>query len=194
MMLPRFQYVSCQFDTLRKLKSVALVRKALQDLPAGLDKTYERMFQSLDPGFQQQTISMLKWLCFSDDSSLSVKELAEIFTLPSQGAIVLDKLEPERLFDAHDVLKYLGGFVVVLYDEYVCLAHFSMKEYLTSSRGSQGPAVAFSFCETEARFHIALSCFRYRKGGGQGRRALDRLHLGTKSAVVAPMHRMGETP
>ena len=152
------------------------------------------MFQSLDPGFQQQTISMLKWLCFSDDSSLSVKELAEIFTLPSQGAIVLDKLEPERLFDAHDVLKYLGGFVVVLYDEYVCLAHFSMKEYLTSSRGSQGPAVAFSFCETEARFHIALSCFRYRKGGGQGRRALDRFHLGTKSAVVAPMHRMGETP
>ena len=42
-------------------------------------------------------------------------ELAEIFILPSQGAIVLDKLEPERLFDAHDVLKYLGGFVVVLY-------------------------------------------------------------------------------
>ena len=49
---------------------------------------------------------------------------------------------------------------------FVLLAHFHpIKEYLTSSRDLQGPDAAFSFCETEAYFYIALSCFRYGKVG-----------------------------
>ncbi len=159
--------MACQFDELRKFKSVALVRKALQDLPAGLDKTYDRMLQSLDPDFKEQVVSMLKWLCFCD-RLLTVEELAEIFILPSRGPIVLEKLKTERLFDSRDVLKYLGSFVVAArlrgYSSggvVVRLPHFSIKEYLTSLRALEGPAAAFSFSEPDARFYIALSCLRY---------------------------------
>ena len=160
--LRRFQYVSCHFDTLRKLKSASSVRYALQDLPTGLDNTYERMLLNLDPRFQYQVISMLKWLCFSEHS-LSVRELAEVFILPS-GRERFDAkyLISSQLFDAQDVLSYLGGFVVTSEDSrLVYLAHFSIKEYLTSSRASQGSAAAFSFGEPEARFHIALLCIHY---------------------------------
>ncbi|KAH6849839.1 ankyrin repeat-containing domain protein [Chaetomium sp. MPI-CAGE-AT-0009] len=171
------QYVSCQFEELRRFSSVALVRKALQDLPVGLDATYDRMLQNLDPNFQPQIISMLKWLCFAD-RALTLYELAEIFVLRPQEEVILDK--SERLFNARDVLKYLGSFVVVFASTHlqniaawtsapptkwygaqtVTLAHFSIKEYLTSQRISQG-AAAFSFSEVEARFYIAHSCLAY---------------------------------
>ena len=171
---PRFQYVSCHFDTLRKFNSVTLVRQALQDLPTGLDKTYERMLQSLDPDFQEAIISMLKWLCFSN-SSLTVDQLAEIFIIPSYLNFHPQYLIPDRLFDVKDVLKYLAGFVVAPDNLYVDLAHFSIQEYLTSSRASQGPAAAFSFCEAEARSHIALSCLCYSK---EMRTHDDRAYMG----------------
>jgi hypothetical protein len=121
------------------------------------------MLQRIGGSFQQQVISMLKWLCFSS-RVLSVEELAEIFILRSQEAIDLDKLKPERLFNARDVLKYLGSFIVVSDDRCrstVLLAHISVKEYLTSQHISQGPAAAFSLTEVNVRFHIARSCLVY---------------------------------
>lgn len=41
----RFQYVSCQFDSLRDHNGAARIRKALEDLPIGLDETYERILK-----------------------------------------------------------------------------------------------------------------------------------------------------
>ena len=96
-----------------KLRSVDLVRKALQNLPAELDATYDRMLQSINTDFQQGVISMLKWLCFSSQV-LTLRELAEIFVLPlPKEAVYLADLESRRLFDPRDVLAYLGSFVVV---------------------------------------------------------------------------------
>jgi ankyrin repeat protein len=114
------------------------------------------MLLNLDPEFQQPVASMLKWLCFS--RVLKLDELAEIFVLHPEETTILD--ESERLFNSRDVLKYLGGFVVESDDD-VLLAHFSIKEYLTSQRVSQGPASAFAFSEEDARFHIAHTCLIY---------------------------------
>lgn len=141
----RFQYVTQQFDSLRNLFSVALIREALRKLPEVLDETYERLFLGIDPKFQAQVASSLKWLAFSN-RTLSIEQLAEVFTLhPEEDVGAVAPLESETLFEPQDVLKYLSSLVVVYKNSlFVRLAHFSIKEYLISDRITQGPARYFA--------------------------------------------------
>ncbi|KAK4040342.1 ankyrin repeat-containing domain protein [Parachaetomium inaequale] len=161
-----FQYVAQQFNALRDLSSEALIRKALHELPVGLDATYDRLLQSIDPKFQPQLVSLLKWLAFSN-KILGLEELADIFVLRPERTVAID--EAERLFNPRDVLKYLSSLVVTQdgWENYrhpvtrVRLAHFSIKEYLTSGRITQGPAARFAFSDADAHLHIAHSCLAY---------------------------------
>ena len=104
----------------------------------------------IDPKFQAQVASSLKWLAFSN-RTLSIEQLAEVFTLgPEEDVGAVAPLESETLFEPQDVLKYLSSLVVVyspIYDKnslFVRLAHFSIKEYLISERITQGPARRFA--------------------------------------------------
>ncbi|KAL7908184.1 ankyrin repeat-containing domain protein [Trichoderma velutinum] len=180
-----FQYVRYQFEGLRGLNSILRINEALQNLPTGLDETYNRMFQNIQSDFRQEVISLLKWLCFSNDI-LTLDMLADIFILRPDCDTVL-KVE-DQLFSSNDVLKYLSGFVIthtvtaensrvyphggdifyldLLYspgEVKVRLAHFSIKEYLTSSRMLEGPMSAFSFTDIDAHLWIARSCIAYHK-------------------------------
>ncbi|KAL7931996.1 ankyrin repeat-containing domain protein [Trichoderma chlorosporum] len=167
----RFQYVFSQFETLQHLSSVSLIRKALQDLPTGLDATYDRLLLRLNPAFQDQIINCLKWLAFSNEM-LTVDQLAQVFILFPKRAIPFD--ETEKLFCSEDVLKYLPGLFVVehvtkyispSFDSctfpYIRLAHFSVKEYLVSNRIFEGPATAFSFSEIDDHLQIAHCCLAF---------------------------------
>ena len=168
--LTRFQYVSCQFENLLRPSSPGKVRKALKELPKGLDATYDRMLQNIDPEFQSQVANTLKWLAFSL-RPLYIDELAEVFILDHSRPVPFD--EGERLFKPSDVLKFLPGLVTTFipvfdYPEVkrddpigVGLAHFSIKEYLISIRIVDGPAAPFAINEAEAHLHIAKSCLAY---------------------------------
>ncbi|KAL6802257.1 ankyrin repeat-containing domain protein [Trichoderma sp. SZMC 28012] len=170
-----FQYVRLQLETLRMLSSIAEIRKALQDLPAGLDATYDRILQNIDPRFQSQVINSLKWLAFSK-KTLNDEEVSDIFIIHPDNDVVFD--ETERLFSSTDILKYFSGLVVFLphyrrvytsassYEEpyfEVRLAHFSIREYLTSSRIAGNPTSTFSFTEVDANLYIAKSSLAYLK-------------------------------
>ncbi|KAK5988479.1 Ankyrin repeat domain-containing 50-like protein [Cladobotryum mycophilum] len=125
-----FQYIRCQFEILQHLSSKKAIREALQNLPDGLDETYDRMFQNIHSNFKHQVMKTLKWLAFSI-KPLDIDELAEVFVLPN-----------------------IDG-------ESVRLAHFSIKEYLTSDRISERPTSTFSFTEADAHMWIASSCLAY---------------------------------
>jgi hypothetical protein len=166
-MSSRFQYVFFQLEALRRLSSASLIRSALQNLPLGLDTTYDRLLLSLDVTFRSNIINCLKWLAFSN-TVLKLEQLAEIFILCPERTLPLD--DSERLFNPRDVLKYLSSLVVVqvnqhstelLYGTYIRLAHFSVKEYLTSSRICKGLAKDFAFSEPDAHLHIAHCCLAY---------------------------------
>lgn len=153
----------CQFEGLRNLRSRSLIRTALENLPKGLDATYDRLLLSIEPEFQAQVLSSLKWLAFSN-RTLRLKELAEIFILHPERAVVID--EAERLFEPEEVLRYISSLVTVQKDDefdiiYVRLAHFTVKEYLISSRIGKGPAACFSFTEDDAHLHISHCCLVY---------------------------------
>jgi ankyrin repeat protein len=146
------------------------VRKALQSLPSGLDLTYSRMLQSIDASVQSQVIASLKWLACSM-YPLRIGLLAQIFVLPSTPDDGFEKSSP--LFSPMDVLKYFPGLIVLeearfqdprtksKEDLFVRLAHFSIKEYLTSDRISQSRASSFAFYDSEAHMHIGRWCLAY---------------------------------
>jgi len=171
--LHRFQYVSCQFDALRRHRAPAKIRQALKDLPKGLDATYDRILNSIDPEYQKQVASILKWLAFSV-RPLLLEELAEAFILDLEKPVPFD--ETERLFNPEDVLTYLPGLVVKVpirsreYREehleweredkvvHIRFAHFSVKEYLSSSRMT---LEYFSSTEQISHLHISEYCLAY---------------------------------
>lgn len=146
------------------------VRKALRDLPSGLDSTYDRMLQSIDASFQPQVIASLKWLAFSI-SPLEVEQLAEIFALPLTFNDGFESMS--HLFSSMDVLRYFPGLLVTEEGEtwnrdgtrrktlHVRLAHFSIKEYLTSDRIFYGHSSVFAFTEADAHMHIASFSLAY---------------------------------
>ncbi|KAL7905425.1 ankyrin repeat-containing domain protein [Trichoderma velutinum] len=149
-----FQYIRCQLETLRELYSPRDIRNTLQDLPEGLDDTYERMLQNIDPRFQKNVLNSLKWLCFSI-SPLTLDELAEIFILQPDEAIIIN--EADRFSYTNQVLNYFPGLVLVE-GSFVRLAHFSIKEYLTSGRVATS---IFVFNEMDAHILIGRSCVAY---------------------------------
>ncbi|KAK3380662.1 ankyrin repeat-containing domain protein [Lasiosphaeria ovina] len=166
-----FQYVVCQFEALQRLSSKAAIDSALNNLPDGLDATYDRMLQAVHPDFQPHVLRALKWLAFCDED-VRLETLAEVFIICPERDVAFD--EKERLFKPEDVLKYLSGLVEVWVPFWgfivgpkeeegvnVRLAHFSIQEYLTSSRVIQGPAAAFNFSEIDSRLHIARACIAY---------------------------------
>ena len=101
---------------------------------------------------------------------LYLEEVAEIFILDHENAVAFDK--EERLFIPEEVLTYLPGLVtkvsVVIDDKEsfrkkesateIRFAHYSIKEYLSSTRITQQ---FFSTREQTAGLHISESCLAY---------------------------------
>ncbi|KKP04536.1 hypothetical protein THAR02_03362 [Trichoderma harzianum] len=140
------------------------ILQALLNLPKGLDQTYERILRMIDPKYQEQIISCLQWLAFSY-TPLSVEQLAHIFILRPSDMDTSQKImqrlnQSEQLFDSQDVLAYFSGLVL---EEFgiVRLAHFSVKEYLNSSRIHRDDAVSLGFSEADAHLSIAYWCLAY---------------------------------
>lgn len=144
------------------------IRKALQNLPIGLDATYDRILQSIDSDFQRQVLGSLKWLAFSK-RTLTIGELSEVFTLYTMNSNdgIFD--EAERPFFCTDILKYFSGLIVT-HDSNtwsdpsrnsVRLVHFSLKEYLTSSRVLEGSTSVFSLNEVDSHLSIVRVCLVY---------------------------------
>ncbi|EWG38290.1 hypothetical protein FVEG_01548 [Fusarium verticillioides 7600] len=166
-----FQYLVCQFEVLQHLDSEADVLSALNDLPSGLDETYNRLLLGLNSKFKCQILGSLKWLALSR-RHLRLEELAEIFIFRPESVTKIHKIE--RLFDPRAVLKHFPSLVTTeTKDEwndetrrrenntYVRLAHFTVKEYLISERIEQSKAKQFYFTEANAHLHIAHCCVSY---------------------------------
>ena len=153
----RFRWVFCQLEILRNCLPQN-VRRVLQELPASLDETYERMLGEILKANPDQAYRLLQCLTVAT-RPLRVDELAEILALDFNGAKdgipVLNgdwRWDDER----HGVLATCSSLVVVvegLVDSsmtpVVQFAHFSVKEFLTSDRLANIKADI-------SRFHIRL--------------------------------------
>ena len=132
----RFRWVFCQLEALRGCYPQGL-RRALDQLPETLDATYERTLLGIDKAKQRCAYHLFQCLSVSI-RPLRVEELAEIL------AVLLDTGEDSeynvdwRPEDAQQaVLSTCSSLITVVNvggSSVVQFSHFSVKEFLTSSR------------------------------------------------------------
>lgn len=137
----------------------------LRSLPKTLDETYERILFDINATYRQEAISALQWLTFSE-RPLTIQELAEAVLVDPQEDIPYDP--DDRFPDPYDILKILSTLVTTYETQYsddtmIRLAHFSVKEYLTSERSKAGSAAQFSVTPIDAHHFLAKSCLLYMK-------------------------------
>ncbi|CAH0057757.1 unnamed protein product [Clonostachys solani] len=194
-----FRWATCQLDRIKHCLSPAMIRAELRSMPGTLDETYERILGSV-PGVHRELVqSALKWLAFSSRPIL-LEELAEAVVLrPELGDF---SPASSRLFTAKAVVDLCGVLVAQttidphkvdlqwlrkkgeveargrqnFYDKtatVVSLSHYSVKEYLVSSRLQESAFSGYYASEQESNSFIARSCLFYLTQFNQGKAASD---------------------
>ena len=157
MVSDRFRWVFCQLEILRNCLPQN-VRRVLQELPASLDETYERMLGEILRANPDQAYRLLQCLTVAT-RPLGVDELAEILALDFDGGEDgIPKLNADWrwgdkqqgvLATCSSLIVVVDGHVDKLGARVVQFAHFSVKEFLTSDRLADMKADI-------SRFHIRL--------------------------------------
>ncbi|KAF8556080.1 ankyrin [Imleria badia] len=125
-----FRWVQCQIDTLNRCATKAEVREALDNLPIGLDATYQRILVAIDTVSPEGKLALraLVWLV----GALRPLRLVEIL-----NGLAIDLGRRTMDHDAGPMhrgalLDACGSLVTYNEDtDILILSHFSVKEYLT---------------------------------------------------------------
>jgi ankyrin repeat protein len=153
----RFQWINCQIDHLCKFKTHNAIRDALQHLPRTLEDTYLRILQNIDQDYTETAQKILKWLV-RGTRELTLTELASAIAI--NPADDNESLDPDDIMDPEDILGYCGSLIVVSDDQKVSLAHFTVKEFLTSSRIKETLSIYYVGNE-EVHAELAQVCLTY---------------------------------
>ena len=150
----RFRWAFCQLEALRHCLAPR-VRNMLEELPETLDETYERILRNINKANRDHAHRLLQCLTAAI-RPLRVAELAEIlaidFGTAHRGGT--SKLNIDwRWEDQQEAVLSTCSSLISVVDEdggqIVQFSHFSVKEFLTSSRiGGSSADVS--------RFHIPL--------------------------------------
>ena len=164
----------CQLDELQKCLTAASLKKTLRTLPKTLYETYDRVLLSIDPAYHEEATQILQWLVVCQ-RPLYIEEAAEtVAMLPSPVNGRPDFDADNRLSDPNDIFQICLSLVSttsaadsrsrdgqLVSAEYMRLAHYSVKNYLTSEAISQGPCSKFYISEVDAHACVARACIAY---------------------------------
>src|SRR6266403_1218033 len=153
--LNRFRWVFCQLEALRQCLAPRVLHM-LKELPETLDETYERMLRDINKANWDHAHRLLQCLVVAV-RPLHVAELAEVLavdfgTATGEGTSVLNT---DWRWEDHQeaVLSACSSLITIVNDDdtsqLVQFSHFSVKEFLTSSRIADSSAGV-------SRFHILL--------------------------------------
>ena len=107
----RFRWVALQLMELKKCRTKKAIRGQLNNLPDGLDETYDQILLGIDNRDCGYTKTFLLWLCFAVRPR-TLKELAATVTV-DLAAENGPQFECEnKLQDMSDVLKMCSSFVI----------------------------------------------------------------------------------
>ncbi|KAH9037394.1 hypothetical protein EDB83DRAFT_2318587 [Lactarius deliciosus] len=137
-----FRWVFCQLEALRHCFPPNL-RQFLNDLPETLDETYERILRGINKAQRDNARRLLQCLAVAV-RPLRVGELAELlaFDFQASSSEGIPKLKDDWRWDDQEeaVLSTCSSLIAVVPDgdsRVVQFSHFSVKEYLMSTRLAQ---------------------------------------------------------
>ncbi|KAJ9157857.1 Ankyrin repeat protein [Pleurostoma richardsiae] len=153
-----FRWVQCQLDSISSLRTVKAVRKALDDLPQGLEDTYRRILSQVPRGDVPVLRHILEWLCFSV-MPIKLTELYEAIGI-EPGT---ESIDPEaRLRDPQDILALGNSLFSVSDDGRIHFAHLSVRDYILSLDGRQDLSIPeFRLSSQPANQRLAEICLTY---------------------------------
>ncbi|KAG1775656.1 hypothetical protein EV702DRAFT_1046763 [Suillus placidus] len=127
-----FRWVQCQLDVIMKCKRPDSIRKALDDLPAGLYETYDRIIHSIEESGQDDGPIAQRCLLLlaGTFTPLTLDQLNEAMMIEVGWPSLKEEL---GVTDTMDIVAACGS--LVMYNEktrVVALSHYSVKEYLIS--------------------------------------------------------------
>ena len=166
----RFQWVKCQLDALGRCLNLSSLRKALRSLPKDLDNTYDRILQSIEDNEHGRLFAtIVQWLVNSI-RPMSLAEISEALTVDPNDDQQFDV--ERRLEDPQDLLRICSSFVTTKpipgnhwtspgRGEMLVFAHFSVFEYLKSSKSYDGPGKRYAIQGIHSNTFIAESCIIY---------------------------------
>jgi len=137
MTLLRFRWVFCQLEVLRHCLPPS-VRRILEELPEGLDETYERILKEIRKSNQKHAYRLLQCLVVAV-RPFRIAELAEVLVanFEEEG---IPKLNPDwRWADREAAIMSACSSLVIMVNggdgsRVVQFSHFSVKEFLVSNR------------------------------------------------------------
>ncbi|KAH8727996.1 ankyrin repeat-containing domain protein [Phaeosphaeriaceae sp. PMI808] len=162
-----FRWAACQLDALENCLDYRALKTALASLPKTLDETYARILHGIPHEHKQNATRILQFLMCSE-RPLRIEEAVDAIAVDTEGDQYFDP--NYRMPDPREISCYCSSLVVVVsakdhsHDKgdmrmELRLAHFSVKEYLTSNRLQEGIAQDFQAVTTKAS--IATVCLAY---------------------------------
>ena len=158
----RFRWVFCQLEVLRRCLP-ARIRQALEEIPESLDGTYERILQDIDKANWKFALRLFQCVTVAC-RPLRVEELAEFLAFDFDAG-------PTPTFQAGwrpadpigAVLSTCSSLLAVLCVTgltFIQFSHFSVKEFLTSTRlaGASNNISRFHVSMTPAHTIVAQAC------------------------------------
>ena len=140
----RFRWVFCQLDALQHCIPPNL-RQYLNELPDTLDETYDRILKGINKAQKDNAHRLLQCLTVAV-RPLLVKELAELLAFDFQASTEggIPTLKEDWRWDDEEkaVLSTCSSLITIVPrgdSRVVQFSHFSVKEYLTSSRLARSP-------------------------------------------------------
>jgi hypothetical protein len=162
-MSDRFRWVFCQLEILRHCLPPS-VRRTLKELPESLDETYERILKEIkkpNRGLAQRVLQCLVVAI----RPLRVAELAEVIAVDFDDSEGIPRLNADWRWEDQEqaLLIACSSLIAIVDDGYsrvVQFSHFSVKEFLTSSRLStaSGEVSAYRIDLENAHTILAQAC------------------------------------
>ena len=142
----------CQLETLRHCLPSS-VRRTLDELPESLDETYERILKEIKKPNRDHAHRLLQCLVVAV-RPLTVEELAEALAVDFEDAEGIPKLNPDWRWEDEEqaLLTSCSSLIAIVETDdsrVVQFSHFSVKEFLTSTRLANSR-------EDISRYHINL--------------------------------------
>ena len=153
----------CQLDRLRRCLSPR-IRRALDELPETLDGTYERTLLDIDDDNWAYAHRLFQCIVVAQ-RPLRVEELAEFLAFKSEagGSLTFEgSWRPENPRDA--VLSTCSSLITIVNvdgSSVMQFSHFSVKEYLTSSRIAEGRVSRYHISPEPAHIFITQACLSF---------------------------------
>ena len=162
-MWDRFRWIFCQLEVLRDCLP-ASVRRTLKELPESLDETYGRILKEIKKPNRALARRVLQCLVVAI-RPLRVSELAEVLVVDFDDSEGIPRLNADWRWEDQEqaLLIACSSLISIIEDGHsrvVQFSHFSVKEFLTSSRLStaSGEVSAYRIDLENAHTILAQSC------------------------------------